>query len=53
MAARNGIRFALVATAVALTVANRNTVKDHLRRLTKAGHLSGHGTGRGAWYALS
>ena len=29
-----------VAMAVDLTGANRNTVKDHLSRLTRAGHLS-------------
>ena len=40
-----------VATALELTGANRNTVKDHLRRLTKAGHLVRHGAGRGTWYA--
>ena len=42
-----------VATARELTGANRNTVKDHLRRLTKAGHLVRHGAGRGTWYALT
>jgi len=42
-----------VAMAVELTGANRNTVKDHLGRLTKAGHLSRHGAGRGTWYALA
>ena len=42
-----------VATAVELTGANRNTVKDHLSRLTKAGHMARHGAGRGAWYSLS
>ena len=42
-----------VAMAVELTGANRNTVKDHLSRLTRAGHLARHGAGRGAWYALS
>jgi Fic family protein len=42
-----------VATAVALTGANRNTVKDHLSRLTKAGHITRHGAGRGTWYALA
>ena len=41
-----------VATAVGLTGANRNTVKDHLRRLARGGHLARHGAGRGAWYAL-
>ena len=42
-----------VATSLELTGANRNTVKDHLRRLTKAGHLVRHGAGRGTWYALA
>ena len=42
-----------VAMAVELTGANRNTVKDHLSRLTRAGHLARHGAGRGAWYGLS
>jgi len=42
-----------VAMAVELTGANRNTVKDHLSRLTKAEHLSRHGAGRGTWYALA
>ncbi len=41
-----------VAEAVTLTGANRNTVKDHLSRLTKAGHLARHGAGRGTWYTL-
>ena len=42
-----------VAMAVEHTGANRNTVKDHMSRLTKAGHISRHGAGRGAWYALA
>jgi len=42
-----------VATALELTGANRNTVKDHLKRLTSAGHLVRHGAGRGTWYALA
>ena len=42
-----------VAMAVELTGANRNTVKDHLRRLTRAGHISRRGAGRGTWYALA
>lgn len=42
-----------VAEASKLTGANRNTVKDHLGRLTKAGHLVRHGAGRGTWYALA
>ncbi|MCE2425902.1 MAG: hypothetical protein J4F45_12540, partial [Pseudomonadales bacterium] len=31
--------------------ANRNTVKDHIRALAAAGHLTRHGAGRGTWYA--
>ena len=42
-----------VATALELTGANRNTVKDHLKRLTSAGHLVRRGAGRGTWYALT
>jgi len=36
---------------VAMTGANRNTVKDHLQKLVAANHLAKHGTGRGTWYA--
>lgn len=42
-----------VADIAAATGANRNTVKDHLKALTKAGHLRRHGAGRGTWYALA
>ena len=42
-----------VAEAVQLTGGNRSTIKDHLARLTKAGHLARHGAGRGTWYALA
>ena len=41
-----------VAEAVKATGANRNTIKDHLRKLTRMGHLRRHGAGRGAWYGL-
>jgi Fic family protein len=41
-----------VADVVTLTGANRNTVKQHLRRLVQGGQLALHGAGRGAWYAL-
>jgi Fic family protein len=41
-----------VAEAAKLTGANRNTIKDHLRALTRAGHLTRHGKGRGTWYGL-
>lgn len=42
-----------VADAAAATSSSRNTVKDHIAALTKAGHLKRHGAGRGTWYALS
>ena len=42
-----------VADATKITGASRNTVKDHLRALTKSRHLQLHGAGRGAWYGLS
>lgn len=35
------------------TGANRNTIKDHLKALAKAGRLRRHGAGRGAWYSLA
>lgn len=41
-----------VAEAAKLTGANRNTIKDHLSALTRAGHLARHGKGRGTWYGL-
>ncbi len=41
-----------VAAAVRLTGANRNTVKDDLSRMTKAGHMVQNGAGRGTWYTL-
>lgn len=42
-----------VAELTKLTGANRNTIKDHLSALTRAGHLTRHGKGRGTWYGLS
>jgi Fic family protein len=42
-----------VADVVKVTGANRNTVKDHLKALTKAMHITPHGAGRGRWYGLS
>lgn len=42
-----------VAAATKATGANRNTVKDHLKALTHAGHLQQHGAGRGTWYGLT
>ena len=41
-----------VAEATKATGASRNTIKDHLRTLTRAGHLRRHGAGRGTWYGL-
>ncbi|MCB1698463.1 MAG: Fic family protein, partial [Halioglobus sp.] len=41
-----------VAEASAATGSNRNTIKDHIKALTKAGHLTRHGAGRGTWYCL-
>ena len=42
-----------VADVVRTTGANRNTIKDHMKTLTRAGHLVPHGAGRGAWYGLT
>lgn len=41
-----------VAEAAKATGANRNTIKDHLKTLTRAGHVERHGAGRGTWYGL-
>ncbi|MCJ7756435.1 MAG: Fic family protein [Thermoanaerobaculales bacterium] len=41
---------ATVREAVALTGANRNTIKDHLKRLVEGGRLTRHGRGKGTWY---
>ena len=41
-----------VAQIVRLTGANRNTIKDHLRKLTKAKQINQHGAGRGTWYGV-
>jgi len=38
---------------VALTGANRNTVKKHLASLVEGNHLGQHGTGKGTWYGQS
>lgn len=35
---------------LALTGANRNTIKHHLSRLVQAGQLVLHGRGKGSWY---
>jgi Fic family protein len=42
-----------VAEAVKVTGISRNTIKVHLRTLADQGHLTRHGAGRGAWYALT
>ena len=42
-----------VADAAKITGANRNTIKDHLKALTHAGHIEKHGAGRGTWYGLA
>lgn len=42
-----------VAEATKVTGANRNTIKDHLKALTRAGHIRKHGAGRGTWYGLT
>src|SRR5207248_3543927 len=39
-----------VTTALAITKANRNTLKLHLRQLVQAGRLQLLGRGRSAWY---
>ena len=40
-----------IAEIVALTGANRNTVKKHLAALLEAKHLSQNGAGKGTWYS--
>lgn len=42
-----------VMEAARVTGSSRNTVKDHLKTLTEAGHLVQHGAGRGTWYGLA
>jgi Fic family protein len=42
-----------VADAAKATGANRNTIKDHLKALKRAGHIEQHGAGRGTWYGLA
>jgi Fic family protein len=39
-----------VREAAVLTGANRNTIKDHLKRLVDGGRLRRRGRGRGTWY---
>ena len=40
-----------IRAAAAATGASRNTIKDYVRALTREGHLTRHGAGRGTWYA--
>lgn len=42
-----------IADAAKTTGSSRNTIKDHIKALTDAGHLSRRGAGRGTWYSLS
>jgi Fic family protein len=42
-----------ISDIVKLTGTSRNTLKQHFRQLVAHGHLALHGSGRGAWYALS
>jgi Fic family protein len=42
-----------IADAAKIIGSSRNTIKDHIKALTDAGHLSRHGAGRGTWYSLS
>jgi predicted HTH transcriptional regulator len=37
---------------LALTGANRNTVKGHLHKLVEGNYLEAAGKGRGAWYRI-
>jgi Fic family protein len=39
-----------VAEVAKVTGVSRNTIKDHIKALTHAGHLVRHGAGRGTWY---
>lgn len=41
-----------ISDIVRLTGSNRNTLKLHFRQLVAQGHLTLHGSGRGAWYAM-
>ena len=42
-----------IGNMVKITGISRNTLKEHFRQLINKGHLVRHGSGRGAWYALS
>lgn len=39
-----------IRSAAAATGASRNTIKDHVKSLTRDGLLTRHGSGRGTWY---
>jgi Fic family protein len=41
-----------IGEAVALTGANRNTLKPHFKNLLEKGLIELHGKGRGAWYGM-
>lgn len=42
-----------VGEAARATGASRNTIKDHVKKLVRHGHLARHGAGRGTWYSLA
>jgi Fic family protein len=41
-----------VADVAEFTGVSRNTIKDHIKGLTRKGYLTRHGAGRGSWYSL-
>jgi len=41
-----------ISDIVALTTANRNTIKKHLEALVYDKHLNKHGAGNGTWYSI-
>jgi predicted HTH transcriptional regulator len=42
-----------MAEIILTTGSNRNTIKEHLRKLIHDGKLQQHGKGRGVWYTLA
>lgn len=42
-----------ISDMVKITGTSRNTLKEHFRQLVEKRHLALHGSGRGAWYALT
>jgi predicted ArsR family transcriptional regulator len=42
-----------VAEAAKVSGISRNTIKDHIKALTRAGHLVQYGAGRDTWYGLT